>query len=31
MHAIDIVKTVNLLLSQDASNITGQVLHVGGV
>jgi len=27
----DILKTIKILLSKDASNITGQVLHIGGV
>jgi len=30
MQTIDSVKIVKLLLNEDASNITGQVLHVGG-
>ena len=31
METIDIVKIVKILLEEDSSNITGQVLHVGGV
>jgi len=31
MKTIDIVNMVNLLLDKKASNITGQVLHVGGL
>ena len=31
MKTIDIVKMVKILLDEDSSNITGQVLHVGGV
>jgi len=31
MKTIDIVNMVNLLLDKKASNITGQVLHVGGI
>ncbi len=27
----DVVKTIKTLLSEDSSNITGQVLHIGGV
>ena len=31
METIDIVKIVKILLEEDSSKITGQVLHVGGV
>ena len=31
MKTIDIVKIVKILLEEDSSSITGQVLHVGGV
>ena len=27
----DVVKTIKLLLSENSSNITGQVIHIGGV
>ena len=31
MSSIDVINIVNLLLHKDSSNITGQIIHVGGV